>query len=382
MFPTFPGSFVQRTGEERRGSMPGVGWKGLREFVIDRIESECDDIKSFYLKPIDGRPLPPHRPGQFLTIRREIPGQEPVTRTYTVSTRSNPDYYRLSIKREPGRHGHPPGLVSNIFHTQVAVGERLHAREPSGKFWLDTGNTGPVVLLSGGVGVTPMIAMLEAWAADRVAHPIWFIHGVRNGRAHAFRRHVKSMAAEFPCINTHFCYSQPTPDDHLGPDYDTRGHITIELLNELLNGDLSFDFYLCGPSAFMESMYTGLRKSGVAEDKIGYEHFGPATVLGADRGGEAGRDDSPPIGHQVTFAKSDVTVPWDSKVAGNLLELAEYHGLQPEFGCRSGVCHSCMSPLKEGDVEYQEDLADGSEVEEGMVLLCCTKPKTNVVIDV
>jgi len=370
---------------------PG-GWDGFRTFVVRNKQPESRTVTSFYLVPEDAGLLPAYRPGQYLGFRLEVPGIDaPVVRTYTLSDAPGDGrHYRLSIKREPAPTGNtaaPPGLSSNYFHDHVRVGSKLQVRAPAGDFYLRDGDR-PVALLSGGVGLTPMISMLNHLVADGDQRPVWFIHGVRNGAEHAFGRHVRQLADKHTNIGVHVAYLEPRPEDKPGRDYDSSGIITIDLLRPLLPGP-ACDFYLCGPPPFMKALYNALLDWGADEDRIYYEFFGPATVLKEDQAtakkaptpvaaAKTAADASP--GVTVTFQRSGLTVPWDPK-AGTILDLAEANGLTPAFSCRSGVCHTCMCGLIEGEVEYVDDgvfLPDDPE----QVLICSSRPKTDVTVDV
>ena len=381
--PGWKGSFEERLA---KGAAPARPREGLRTLVVDRKAPESETITSFYLVPEDGEALPAHAPGQFLTLKLDIPGQPgPVTRTYTISESPNKGYYRLSIKREPApkdRPDLPPGLSSNYFHDRVEPGARLRVLPPRGKFVLDPWGARPVVLASGGVGLTPTISMLNAIVEAGSKRPVWFVHGARNGREHAMGAHVRRMAAENANVRAHIRYSQPGANDVAGRDYDSPGRVDADLLRGLLPGN-DFDFYLCGPTPFMKSLYTGLLAWDVPEARIHYEFFGPAAVLKpppeADAGAAAERLAECSSDIEVRFARSGLTANWNACL-GSILELAEAHGLSPAFSCRSGICHTCMCALEGGEVDYVEEPLEPPDP--GSVLICCSKPTTNVVVDV
>jgi len=378
------GSFEDRLAKVEAPAKTGERY---RSFVVDRKEPESETITSFYLMPEDGAPLPRFLPGQFLTFELTIPGQpKPVLRTYSLSDCANPDYYRVSIKREPAPADRPdlaPGLSSNYFHDQVAAGTKLRVGAPRGKFHLDPDSERPVVLLSAGVGLTPMISMMNAIAESGTGRPAWFIHGTRDGRDHALGAHVRRVAEAHQNIRAHIRYSQPEAADIEGRDCDSQGRVDISLLKHLLPFD-DYDFYLCGPTPFMKSLYCGLLSLDVSEKRIHYEFFGPASIL---------KEDAKPIGPaevpsaetelaggiQVTFARSGVTAGWDP-ACESILDLAEKQGLNPDYSCRSGICHTCMCMLVEGEVDYFEEPLD--EPEPGRVLICCSRPKTDIVIEI
>ena len=379
--PGWRGSFEERLAKA------GTPVKVQEEFltlIVDRKVPESETITSFYLVPEDGEPLPAFMPGQFLPFRLDIPGEpKPVTRTYSLSERPNPDYYRLTIKREPApadRPDLPSGLSSSHFHDHVEPGAKLRVKAPRGKFFLDPEGETPVVLLSAGVGFTPLISMLNAIVEAGAGRPTWFVHGARNGREHAMGVHVRRVADEYENVQAHIRYSRPDPEDVAGRDYDSPGHVDVEILRRLLPGN-DFDFYLCGPTPFMKSLYNGLLDWGVPEARIHYEFFGPASVLKA--GGErtaapAGACPECAGDVEVTFERSGVRANWNPSF-GSILELAEAMGLSPAYSCRSGICHTCMCALEDGEVEYVEDPLIPPDP--GSVLICCSKPRTNVVVD-
>lgn len=365
-------------------------WEGHRAFVVKRKQPESGTVTSFYLEPRDGGELPSFRPGQHLGLRLDIPGQVmPVMRSYTLSdSPSRAGHYRLSIKREPApadQPGAPAGLASNFMHDHVVEGSVLQVRPPSGDFVLRADGKGPVVLLSGGVGCTPMISMLTAVADAGAGRDIWFIHGVRNGTEHAFGALVRDLAAAHDNIHTHVSYSRPAPDDVRGRDYDRAGHVDVGLLEELLPGP-SPQFYLCGSTPFMKALYRGLIDWGVDAFQINYEFFGQACDLLAD-----GPETAPatPAGqaslvegvesYAVTFRQSGVSATW-TPASGSLLELAEAAGINPDFVCRSGNCHTCLRQVAEGSFSYMHDdvfMPDGDDE----ILICSARPTSDLVLE-
>ncbi len=353
-----------------------------RRFRVARKVRESEVISSFYLEAADGRPLEPFKGGQFLTFEVVLPGQdEPVVREYSLSSAPHETaYYRVGVKREdapPGRADLPPGLVSTYLHDTVEVGAELSAHAPRGHFVLDTGSARPVVLLSGGVGLTPTVSMLHELAAagDRDA---WFIHACDNGRVHAMADEVRAVAAESARIHTHFCYRFPETAD--AGHFDSEGVVTTDLLRSLLPLD-EYEFYLCGPAPFMKAVYGSLRELGVPNDRVHFEFFGPATLITEPE--EPAKVTPAPAdaaaGPQVTFRKSGISAVWDG-TAETLLEFAESHGLQPEFSCRAGVCNTCMVGLVSGEVDYLEEPLDPPEP--GTALICCSRPVTDVELDI
>ncbi|MCW3480326.1 pyridoxamine 5'-phosphate oxidase family protein [Neisseriaceae bacterium JH1-16] len=345
-----------------------------RPFRVVRIEQESATIKSFYLQPDDEQGLAPYRPGQFLPIRVELPGLGMRSRTYTLSQAANGRDYRLTIKRAGG--------VSAYLHDQVGVGDRIEAQAPRGVFTLDTASNRPVLLLSGGVGVTPMLAMLGAlFPDDGIAHrlrPTWFIHAARNGRELAFGRPLRALAERYSPLNVHLCLSQPDEADVQGIGYDSAGRIDAELLRRVLPLD-DYEVYLCGPDGFMRAVFWALRRLGVAKERIHYEFFGPGGSL--DDSAEPavaveGAIESAP--QTVHFARSGKTAQWLPE-QGSLLTLAEQAGLSPTYSCRSGLCGSCATRVVTGEVAYPSPpLAQPAP---GEALICCARPASELVLD-
>jgi ferredoxin-NADP reductase/phenylpropionate dioxygenase-like ring-hydroxylating dioxygenase large terminal subunit len=346
---------------------------------VARVERESELITSFYLRPVNGEPLHPWQPGQFLPIRVTIPGQDaPARRTYTLSTASNPDHYRLSIRRGEGA-----ALVSQFLHANATPGFRLEAMAPRGRFVLAESGR-PAVLISGGVGITPMIAMAEHIVAEGrrtgTFRPLYFIHGTRNGRVHAFRDHVRALAAAHPQFRVHVSYSDAGTTDVVGASHDVDGTVSLRTLQQILPfGD--YDFYLCGPASFMSSLFEGLTGMGIATNRIFYESFGPATVLKRDAAAASQPAPLETDPAPVRFLRSNISAEWSRK-RGTLLEFAESLGIAPQFSCRSGICGTCATPILGGAVDYLEEPVAPREPSE--VLLCCSVPRSGaeVVLDI
>ena len=328
-----------------------------RAYTVDRVEKESGNVTSFYLKPSADERIPCHKAGQFLPLELEVPGvEERVLRTYTISDAPNGSYYRLSIKREPAaKPGLPPGIASNYFHDHVTPGTTLRAMSPRGKFTLDTSSTRPIVLASAGVGITPMVSMLNQLTQDSVTcggkRQIWFVHGTRNGAEHAFGPHVRALQQGCDTLQVHIRYSRPAKGDRLGSDYDSGGRVDVDLLKSLLPFD-DYDFYLCGPRPFMEGLYSGLKSLNVPDERVHFEFFG--------QGGSLCRGRAPPLTSaadtrpvSISFERSGITAVWDPS-KGTLLDLAEAEGLRPDYSCRSGVCQTCATRIVSGAVEYLE----------------------------
>jgi len=235
--------------------------------LIEKIP-ESEDVTSFVFAARDGGELAAFEAGQHLPIELEVPGhREPVRRSYSLSSGPGGERYRISVKREP------LGLVSRHLHDRIEVGAIINARAPEGDFVLGCTER-PVVLISAGVGVTPMVSMLHALGEVEGERPVWFIHGARDGRHHPLAREVREAAARRAAIHTHIAYSRPRPEDRAGVDYDSAGRVTGALVAGLLT-KLDAEFYLCGPVGFMANLQRDLEERGVPAERIHTESFGP-----------------------------------------------------------------------------------------------------------
>ncbi len=379
--PGWRQSFEKRLAKAQRATKSKEKYRTL---VVTRKVPESESITSFYLAAEDGEPLDAFLPGQFLPLRLNIPGQyEPVYRTYSLSDRPGAEHYRLTIKQEPAPPDLPnvyPGVSSNYFHDHVDVGATLSAKSPRGRFYLDPNGETPVALVSGGVGQTPMISMLNSIVAAGAKRPTWFVHASRCGREHAFGEAVRRLAEEHDDVHTHIRYSQPSPADVVGRDHDDTGRIDVDLLKRL-GPDNECDFYLCGPPGFMRSLFDGLLSWGVPEHRIHYEFFGPASAV-SERAKVATPKRLAQAAEcctdlEVTFSTSEVRANWNPSFE-SILDLAEANGLSPDYSCRSGVCQTCVARIEEGEVEYVIEPLDPPD--DGSVLICVSKPMTPVVI--
>ncbi|MEW8986326.1 MAG: NO-inducible flavohemoprotein [Bacillus sp. (in: firmicutes)] len=249
------------------------GWEGFRNFVVDKIVKESDVITSFYLKSEDAKGIASFLPGQYISLKMEIPGEEYThIRQYSLSDAPLRDYYRISVKREAGT-ANPDGKVSNYLHDQINVGDILKVSAPAGDFVLDTNNDAPVVLLSGGVGLTPMMSMLKSIAEAQPDRQVTFIHACENGNVHALREEVEALSAR-ENVTSFVFYAAPTEDDCQNKRFDEEGYVTQEWLKENVTINAA-DFYFCGPIPFMKGINQSLKALGVSEDQIHFEFFGP-----------------------------------------------------------------------------------------------------------
>jgi nitric oxide dioxygenase len=270
--------FIDREAEVYReqAAAPG-GWNGYRRFVVDRKTPENEIITSLYLRPEDSRPLPTFRPGQYITVKIDPSKLSTPPRNYSLSDRPGLGHFRITVKREPGSAaGAPAGLVSNYLHDRVTEGEVLDIGPPCGEFMLDIAQVGnqSIVLISGGVGITPLMSMLKSLAYRRVKNPVHFIHAARNSRHHAFADEVRRLVAECPNIQTHFVYDTPLADDVRHNRCHSTGLVNVELLRKLVP-ITDAKFFLCGPKPFMIGVLRCLKSMAVPDSSIHYEFFGP-----------------------------------------------------------------------------------------------------------
>ncbi|MCA1011817.1 NO-inducible flavohemoprotein [Halobacillus halophilus] len=251
------------------------GWTGFRDFKVIQKRVESDVITSFYLQPVDEQPLADFKPGQYLTIKAEIPGDDyDHLRQYSLSEAPGAPYYRISVKREEGNQEVPEGRVSNWLHSQVSEGEILPVSAPAGDFYLDADTDKPLVLLSGGVGLTPILSMGRAVQDLQPEREVYFIHAAQNGSVHAFKKDMQTMGDK---TVTKIIYARPTEDDRLQQSFDKEGYVDLPWLKEAVPQDS--EFYFCGPEGFMRAVNEALKEWGVSEDSIHYEFFGPQGVL-------------------------------------------------------------------------------------------------------
>jgi len=274
---------IQREAELYRAHEATHGWTGFRTFRIDRIVEQSDIIRSFYLKPVDGQPLAPFAPGQYLTVRFATPDGNTTMRNYSLSAAPHRDYYRISVKRESAPHERAPaGFVSNVLHQELAEGDEVEVGPPSGNFTLDLDQPTdrPLVLLSGGVGITPLLAMLHTAAREQTNRPIVFIHGALNSNTHAHREEVAELAGQHNNVQTHVRYSDPAGGDIEQGRCDSTGFIDADLIRSMLPQS-GGAFYFCGPKPFMVAVQKALDELAVPAADRHHEFFGPAQDLAA-----------------------------------------------------------------------------------------------------
>ena len=355
---------------------PPPAWPGFRVLTVTEIQREGDSVISIRLEDPDGEPLPPARPGQYLTLRIHLEGQETsVLRNYSLSGPPDAGYYRITVKREHD------GTASGYLHTRLAVDDQLDIAAPRGTFILDRSDA-PVLLISAGIGATPVLAMLHALANEHTERDVWWLHGARSSRDHAFATEARALLASLPNVLTRVFYSRPDPNDVEGRDFDGTGRLTAALL-AALEPPPDAEAYLCGPTPFMEDISAGLAAIGLDASHIHTEPFGPAPGLTPGIAATPTRTPHAPPGEPgngptIEFARSDLAVPWSSEYA-SLLELAEACDVPVRWSCRTGVCHNCETTLIAGSVDYSPDPVEPPA--DGSALICCSQPHDDVVLD-
>ena len=355
---------------------PPPAWPGFRQLTVTAITRESESVISIRLDDPDGAPLPAARPGQYLTVRvQPDPRQRSVLRNYSLSGPPDAGYYRFTVKRERD------GTASGYLHTRLAVGDHLDIAAPRGTFILDRTHA-PVLLISAGIGATPVLAMLQALAEEHSDREIWWLHGARNRREHSFAAEADTLLASLPNVHAHVYYSRPDPDDLAGRDFDSAGRLTASALAEL-EPPHDAEAYLCGPTLFMDDISAGLAALGIDASRIHTEPFGPAPGVTPGIAATPARTPHSPTGQPGTgptieFARSNLAVPWSDDYT-SLLELAEACDVPVRWSCRTGVCHTCETTLIAGTVGYSPDPVEPPA--DGSALICCSQPRDDIVLD-
>ena len=355
---------------------PTPGWPGFRPLRVSRIDRESISVVSLTLIPADGRPLVAAQPGQFNILRMQPEPKGPVLlRNYSLSDLPSADHYRVSIKLEVN------GVASTYLHDQVRVGHLLDVAAPRGNFTLQPGDN-QVVLLSAAAGATPVLAMLHSLAAEISPRQVWWLFGARKREDHAFAEESRNLVKALPNGKSFIAYSRPGPRDRPGVDFDASGRLTIEVL-EKLGVPRDADFYLCGPAAFLRDLSDGLKAWGVLDHRVHTENFGPGKSITPGVVDPSHAAPHPPEGPEgsgprVSLVRSGLNVSWNAKFS-SLLELAEACDVPVRWSCRTGVCHICESGLISGSVNYQPEPLEPPA--QGNLLICCSQPKGDVMID-
>ena len=379
---SFQAMLQQDSSSKTAAGNPGLAneeqppaWPGFRQMRVAQIRKESDSVTSFILSPIDGQLLPLFQAGQFVVLRLPVdPGKPPVLRSYSLSDAPAADHLRISVKSELN------GIGSSFLCNRTREADLLDVSAPRGSFTLRPSQS-PVVLLSAGVGATPVMSMLHSLAAERSQREVWWIYGARNRVEHPFAEESRSLVKQLSRGRRYIVYSRPAAIDQVGSDFDATGHIDAALL-ERIGVSQSSDFYLCGPSSFLQTMRDGLRNWGVLAENVHTEIFGALESITPGMAQVVHTPHLPPrppgSGPPVSFARSGITAAWDSKFA-SLLELAEACDVPVRWSCRAGVCHTCMTGLIGGSITYNPEPLEGPAP--GNVLVCCSQPSAGVTLD-
>jgi ferredoxin-NADP reductase/MOSC domain-containing protein YiiM len=364
--PGWQGSFrelLEAADGGAAGPPAEPAWAGFRPLRVTSVVPESADVSSVYFTAADGSPLPAAAAGQYLTLRITGAGQPAPVRSYSLSSAPGASAYRISVKQEPH------GTASTYLNHQVRPGTRMEAAAPRGDFVLGD-DTGPVLLISAGIGVTPVLAMLHELAAFRSARDVWWIYGARGPREHPLAGEAHALLDALPHAHEHVFYSS------------TVGRLDKD---KLLALDVPADAtaYVCGPASFMADMQDALAAAGLDPARVHTELFGALPAINPGVTGQARRTPHlppgpPGTGPLVTFARSGISVPFD-RGRRSVLELADACDVPSRWSCRTGVCHTCVTPLLSGEVSYAPDPLEPPP--DGEVLICCARPGTDIVLD-
>lgn len=357
-------------------AVPPAAWQGFRALRVARVEHESASVVSLSFESVDDNPLPVPLPGQFLVLRfHPTPDAASIRRNYSISGAPEPGTYRLSIKQEVD------GLGSTFLCNHVKAGDVLEASAPRGNFLLRPGER-PVVLLGAGIGATPLLAMLHELSSTASRREVWWLYGARNRDEHPFATESRALIKSLPLGRSFICYSRPGAKDRLGQDYDAPGRLGLPVLKQL-EVPRDADFYLCGPAEFLRSLTSDLAAWSVSVRQVFTEIFGAGEAMHPGMHVAETRQAHQPegatgSGPQVSFTRTGLTVAWRSDWH-SLLELAEACDVPVRWSCRTGVCHTCECALIGGAVDYRPDPLEPPA--EGNVLICCSRPRGDIEID-
>ena len=352
-------------------------WNGFRTLKVGAVHRETSEVTSIVLESVDGSPLPSALPGQYLVLRLSPDKNSPaIVRSYSISGASSSGTYRISVKRGTG-------AGSRYLVESTRTGDVFETSAPRGDFVLRSGSR-PVVLLSAGIGITPVLSMLYALASDapKSSREVWWIHGARSAKEQAFSNEAQKLLDAIPGSHSAIAYSKPDPGGTFGRDFDIHGHLDVTSLQKL-SLPIEADFYLCGPAGFLVDMNRDLISLGVPPDAIHQEVFGPLSSIEPGVARAETKIPHPPLsapgdGPIVSFTRSGLDVPWDNKFK-SLLELAEACDVPVRWSCRTGVCHMCECGLLDGHLRYRPQPLD--EPAAGNALICCSTPESRVELD-
>jgi ferredoxin-NADP reductase/MOSC domain-containing protein YiiM len=349
------------------------GFRPLRVTAVDR---ESADVLSLTMESPDSPPLPAALPGQYVVLRLQPGGSPPLFRSYSLSGPVSTERYRISVKIEPN------GTAGTWLRDHVRVGDVLEVSSPRGSFILESGER-PIVLLSAGIGATPVLGMLHALADARSTRPVLWLHAARDREHHPFAAEVRRLMLALAHGRCFVCYSRPGAQDKAGEDFDVAGHLSQPVFDQAGIAD-DAEVYLCGPNRFMSDMKEALANLGVPSERIHVEIFNGGESMTPGVVGAAAHAPHVPVGDAATgplvsFARSGIAAHWNPSAYGSILELAEACDVPVRWSCRTGVCHSCESGLVSGEVVYDPEPLD--KPADGNVLVCCSQPVGDVVID-
>ena len=350
---------------------------GFWPLRVTAVEHESADVLSLMMQSADGQPVPAAQPGQYVVLRLQTTlGGPPIFRSYSLSGPPSTDHCRISVKVEPN------GAAGTWLRDDVHVGDALDVSSPRGSFVLQTSER-PLLLLSAGIGVTPVLAMLYALASERSTRRVFWVHAARDREHHPFAAEVRRFMLALPRARSYVCYSRPGARDRIGEDFDVAGHLSRAVLDGV-GIPRDADVYLCGPTRFMREMKEALATSGVSPEQIRVELFSGREPMTPGVVGSVRRDPHLPIddaktGPLVSFARSGIAAHWNASKYESILELAEACDVPARWSCRTGVCHNCESGLVSGAVVYGPEPLDMPA--EGNILICCSQPVRDVVID-
>jgi ferredoxin-NADP reductase/MOSC domain-containing protein YiiM len=378
--PGWQGSFLDLltaagpAGTAGTAAQAGPAWAGFRPLVVARVVPETSAVSSIYLTAPDGSPLPTARAGQYLTLRVPEAGAPAPVRSYSLSCEPGGGSYRISVKHEPN------GVVSGYLTGSLHPGAVLDAAAPRGDFVLEQAGE-PVVLVSAGIGVTPVLAMLHELAAGHSDRDIWWLYGARNPREHPLAAEAHGLLASLPHARAHVFYSAATPAERHRA-HAAAGRLSAGKLVKL-GLPAGASAYVCGPASFMDDMRQALVASGIDPARVHTELFGALPSINPGLTGSSHRPPHQPSGPAgtgplVTFARSGLTVPFATE-QGNLLSLADACDVPSRWSCRTGVCHTCTTPLLSGGITYSPDPLEPPP--DGQVLICCARPSNDIVLD-
>ncbi|MEZ6096990.1 MAG: 2Fe-2S iron-sulfur cluster-binding protein [Pirellulaceae bacterium] len=359
-------------------------WDGWRAFRVNKLQRESADSTSIYLEAVDGKAIADFKPGQHLTIRVPHPGsKKPAVRCYSLSDAPADGHYRITVKKKPMPEEAIGKSVSHFINDMVMEGDVFEIKAPNGEFYLDASESTPVVLLAAGVGITPMFSMVRTLAKINPQRQVVLCYGNQDSRSHIYKDEISKLQQQLTNFHVLNCYSAPTREDVEQQRFHSRGYVSIDILKQILPHK-KFQFFMCGPPAFMDSLFHGLMEWGIPESRIHFEAFGPATVSKLNTASttatqtrtDQAEDSQNP---RVSFRHGDEEPVEGEGVLGTILEIAEELNVELEYGCRAGNCGTCAIRLLKGKVKYPAGMHP--DVEQGFCLACIASPDGEVEVE-